>query len=35
MSVIVANLERKGALIRRAHANNGRIQCLEANPNRT
>jgi DNA-binding MarR family transcriptional regulator len=29
MSVIVANLERKSALIRRAHANNGRIQCLE------
>ena len=30
MSVIVANLERKGALIRRPHAQNARIQCLEA-----
>ena len=30
MSVIVANLERKGALIRRSHAQNARIQCLEA-----
>ena len=29
MSVIVGNLERKGALTRRAHAKNGRIQCLE------
>ena len=29
MSVIVGNLERKGALTRRAHANNARIQCLE------
>jgi len=30
MSVIVGNLERKGALMRRAHPKNGRIQCLEA-----
>jgi DNA-binding MarR family transcriptional regulator len=29
MSVIVGNLERNGALTRRAHAKNGRIQCLE------
>jgi DNA-binding MarR family transcriptional regulator len=29
MSVIVANLERKGGLIRRPHATNARIQCLE------
>jgi DNA-binding MarR family transcriptional regulator len=29
MSVVVGNLERKGALTRRAHATNGRIQCLE------
>ena len=29
MSVIVGNLERKDALTRRAHAKNGRIQCLE------
>ena len=28
-SVIVGNLERKGAVTRRAHAKNGRIQCLE------
>jgi len=30
MSVIVANLERKSALIRRAHPKNARIQCLVA-----
>ena len=30
MSVIVANLERKGALVRRPHANNARIRGLEA-----
>jgi DNA-binding MarR family transcriptional regulator len=30
LSVIVGNLERKGALVRRPHANNARIQCLEA-----
>src|ERR1700733_11033899 len=30
MSVIVGNLERKGALIRRTNAKNARIQCLEA-----
>ena len=30
MSVIVANLERKGALIRRAHPKSARIQCLVA-----
>ncbi len=29
LSVIVANLERKGALSRRPHPDNGRIQCLE------
>jgi DNA-binding MarR family transcriptional regulator len=29
MSVIVGNLERKGALIRRPLAKNARIQCLE------
>jgi DNA-binding MarR family transcriptional regulator len=29
MSVIVGNLERKGALVRRAHAKNARVQCLE------
>src|ERR1700684_3089655 len=29
MSVIVGNLERKGALIRRSHPHNARIQCLE------
>jgi DNA-binding MarR family transcriptional regulator len=29
MSVIVGNLERKGAVTRRAHAKNGRTQCLE------
>jgi DNA-binding MarR family transcriptional regulator len=29
MSVIVGNLERKGAVMRRPHAKNGRIQCLE------
>jgi DNA-binding MarR family transcriptional regulator len=30
MSVVVANLERMGALVRRPHAKNARIQCLEA-----
>ena len=30
MSVIVGNLERKGALVRRPHPTNARIQCLEA-----
>jgi DNA-binding MarR family transcriptional regulator len=30
MSVIIGNLERKGALTRRAHPDNARVQCLEA-----
>ena len=29
MSVIVRNLERRGAVVRRLHPKNARIQCLE------
>ena len=29
MSVIAANLERRGAIVRRAHPKSARIQCLE------